>query len=65
MTDVLVWDVIEGRWDIGHSRETADGPMWAVGHVADVDSLIEHNELWCGFAQVSHWSPMPPSMAGV
>ena len=60
MTDVLVWDGMERRWDIGHRRVVADQTLWAVGHVDDVNSCILCNELWLAFSRPLMWSPLPP-----
>lgn len=66
MTDVLVWDAKEKRWDIGHRRDVIPGAdeFWIVGHVADASAKVIDDEPLSVFMTVTHWSPLPMKVEG-
>lgn len=64
LRDVLLWDVGEEEWRVGHLRFMRDieQDYWIACSCREAAELITDGEPVPVFAEVSHWTPMPPKM---
>jgi hypothetical protein len=61
LENVLLWDVLEGEWRIGHARLMIDGlpAFYCAVSVAEAHDLIADDYPVPVFEEVSHWARLP------
>lgn len=64
--DIMLWDKVAGRWEIGHWRAMAymESPGhyiadWCEGYRADVDAAVVDGFPTPVFTCVTHWCELP------
>lgn len=59
--DVLMWDVLEREWRIGHIRGVLEGvePFHVACTVREASDLISDDNPIPVFMEASHWAALP------
>jgi len=65
MQNVLMWDVHEGEWRVGHVRRVGVEETPIAMTVREANDAITDGEPILIFARVSHWSRLPADVAAV